>query len=542
MRNTDHPAGSHAPAPRTIQGPQGLLDRILDTPHLAQVVPQLQPEALHRIIQTCGLEDCGEIVVLATPGQLAQVFDLDLWRAGQPGLDEQFDADRFGVWLDVLVESGAAVAAETLAKMEVDLVIAGLAQHVRVFDLAAGVHTQDDVLTCEIGGYGVDARRTDSWNAIVAALLALDAKHQGFFHRVMRGCRSLSSSTPEIDGLDDLLTVPDQVMFTLALHRERRRERQGYATPAQARAFLRMSRTFRFAEDATPPVNPVARAYFRAIESPTAPAADADSTPGRLPAASGAAPTPEDSSDAVAAVVGLLLDAGVLAQPPRALLEGPTDHMSRLARIQAQMQFARDRDPVACSTRIAELAYLANTIVVGCSIQARALASQEALQAAVAVCNLGLENWPSQPLPDDFLVEHDLVSVFQVGWTVLYESVCMYSAERLIEILVGLRSDDRAIQAGLRALRMEMKKHWKVGTPWKAREALDVVTILDMPAWATLLGLIDEFPVIHAGMSASPDSRARAISASAFEFISENSQIASVHDFMQSLPDILRRR
>ena len=252
--------------------------------------------------------------------------------------------------------------------------------------------------------------------------------------------------------------------------------------------------------------------------------------------------TPEDSSDAVAAVVGLLLDAGVLPQPPRALLEGPTDHMSRLARIQAQMQFARDRDPVACSTRIAELAYLANTIVAGCSIQARALASQEALQAAVAVCNLGLENWPSQPLPDDFLVEHDLVSVFQVGWTVLYESVCMYSAERLIEILVGLRSDDRAIQAGLRALRMEMKKHWKAGTPWKAREALDVVTILDMPAWATLLGLIDEFPVIHAGISASRDSRARAISASAFEFISENSQIASVHDFMQSLPDILRRR
>jgi hypothetical protein len=27
-------------------------------------------------------------------------------RAGQAGLDEQFDADRFGVWLEVLVESG----------------------------------------------------------------------------------------------------------------------------------------------------------------------------------------------------------------------------------------------------------------------------------------------------------------------------------------------------------------------------------------------------------------------------------------------------
>ena len=35
-------------------------------------------------------------------------------------------------------------------------------------------------------------------------------------------------------------------------------------------------------------------------------------------------------------------------------------------------------------------------------------------------------------------------------------------------------------------------------------------------------------------------SRTRAVSASAFEFISENSQIASVREFMQSLPETLR--
>ena len=101
------------------------------------VVPRLQPELLHRVIQSCGLEDCGELVALATPDQLARIFDLDLWRAAQPGLDEQFDADRFGVWLEVLVESGATVAAQKLAEMDVDLVIAGLAQHARVFDRAA---------------------------------------------------------------------------------------------------------------------------------------------------------------------------------------------------------------------------------------------------------------------------------------------------------------------------------------------------------------------------------------------------------------------
>ena len=33
-----------------------LLDRILDTPHLAHVIPRLQPELLHRVIQTYGLK------------------------------------------------------------------------------------------------------------------------------------------------------------------------------------------------------------------------------------------------------------------------------------------------------------------------------------------------------------------------------------------------------------------------------------------------------------------------------------------------------
>src|SRR5262245_50753141 len=128
-RPSDKPARHDA-----TDGP-GLLDRILNTPSLQHVIPRLRPDLLHRVIQTCGLEDCGEIVALATPEQLAHIFDLDLWRAAQASRDEQFDAHRFGVWLEVLVESGAA--AQKLAGMDVNLVIAGLAQHALVYDLAA---------------------------------------------------------------------------------------------------------------------------------------------------------------------------------------------------------------------------------------------------------------------------------------------------------------------------------------------------------------------------------------------------------------------
>jgi hypothetical protein len=356
--------------------------------------------------------------------------------------------------------------------------------------------------------------------------------------------------------LDDLLTDREQLMFDLAFDRERRRDKQGYVTPAQARAFLQMSRQCRLGHDTAPPDNPVARAYFRAIEWTTP--ADADRGSRRLPEAPGAPPALENPDAAVAAVVDLLLEMDLLPKQPRALLGGPQGQAPRLARIHAHMQFASDRDSAAFSMRSQELAYLANTIMAGCSIQARRFTAQEASDAAVAVCNLGLEHWPLHRLPaltphgsfvveagtllpDDFLVGHDLVSVFQVGWTVLHDDVSMYAAERLIEILTPLRCADREIQTGLDALRSAMARHWQAGAPWRARDALDVIMTLDMPAWATLLGLIDECPVLHAGIGATGDSRTRSVSASAFEFISERSQIASVRAFMQSLPETLRR-
>ena len=545
------------PARRAATEERHLLDRILNTPRLERVVPRLQPGLLHRIIQICGLEDCGEIVALAAPQQLARIFDLDLWRATQPGRDEQFDADRFGVWLEVLVESGAAAAAQKLAGMDVDLVVAGLAQHLLVYDRAAvtpyetmdgeqadATRAVDDRLASEVGGYALVARRDDSWEAIVEVLMSLDEEHPDYFHQVMRGCRMLSDSEPEVDGLHDLLPVGDQAMFDLAVDREQRREKEGYVMPAQARALLQMSRQLQLGSDAVPLANPLARAYFQAIDENTR--ADFHSESGLLAAGSEVSPASEDTAKAVAAVFDLLHEAGVLEQTPRALLGGSEGHAPRLSRIQACMKFVLDHDQAAYSSRSEELAYLANTLMAGCAIQARPFKAQEALDAALAVCNLGLENWPPQWLPANatapagsFLVDHDVVSIFQVGWAVLYNDVSMYAAEQLIGVLTRMRCDDHEIQTGLDALRVKMVKYWQVGAPWRARDALDVIATLDMPAWTVLLSLIDECPVLHAGVGALRDSRALSIGASDFEFISENSQIASVRGFMQSLPETL---
>jgi hypothetical protein len=546
----------------------GLLDRILSSPDAALVIPRLQPEVLHRVIQTCGLEDCGDLVALATPQQLRRVFDLDLWRASQPGVDEQLDADRFGTWLDVLMESGATIAAQKVAAMDVDLVVAALAQHLRVFDAAAvaAFESADGEMTesprghasdFKIGGYLIEATRTSAWDSIVSLLLALELDHPDYFHRVMRGCLKLSNAGFELDGLDDLLDDRKQDLFDLAVDREQRREQQGYVTPAQARAFLQTARQLQLGAAAPPSANPIAQASFRAIE-PTPPAeAAVNDNAGLLPEASAPGQEPPDVSDQVASIVDILRDAGVLTPQPRALLGGPPGEPPQLARIEAYLQVALDSNPNAYSRTTEELAFLANALVAGCSIQARPFTEREASDAVLAICNLGLENWPQHwrkdrsrsdssdaeardSLAEDFSVDHDLVSVFQVGWTILYNEVCMDASKRLISVVAEMRCSDRDTQSGLNALRIDMTRHWRAGTPWGARDALDVLAILDLPAWAAMLGLIDELPVLHAAINAS-GSGVRSVSATGFTFISDNSQIASIRDFLRSLPDTLSR-
>ncbi len=541
--------------------------RLLDAPHLARLVPHLGSETLHALIRHSGLHACGELVAAATPEQLMSVFDLDVWRQARPGRDAQFDADRFGEWLEMLAETGGSVAARIVATLDERFVIAGLSRYIRVFDLSAiarptsidddepmdsGVTPRQGV-ECELGGYLVSAIRPDAWDAIVALLVALDAGHGDCFHAVMRGCRRLSNSTPEADGLDDLLPMPEQLLHDVAVDREHRQSRQGYITPADARAFLQSARQgTRQRRDGTRSLNPIAAAYFRAADDIAAPADPvAPAMPSRDPEpASAGEPVPETLD----AIVGVLAEAGLLPHRPRALLEGTG---SRLTHIRPLMQYVHETDQDAYFTRSRELAFLANALMAGCSVQSRPLTAQEASDAVVGTCNLGLEHWPARwpgagtgdaastsvpgaSPPDAFLVGHDLVTAFEVGWAVLHEEVSLFVAERLVVTLTDLRCVDAEIQRGVATLRRELVKQRRAGSPWRARDALDVLGTLDMPAWASLAGLLDECPVLPEALTAILEGRTGAVSATSFEFISTTSQIDAVRAFMGKLLDVLR--
>ena len=498
---------------------------------LAQLAPRLQPEQLHRVISAYGLEDCGELVAHATPAQLSRVFDLDLWRPASPGLDEQFDAERFGVWIEVLVEADVELAAEKLSQMPLEQIVAGFAHHARVFDIAAiaayetidGERVEsravDRTPACDIGGYHLVARREDAWDAIVAVLLALDAHHRRRFDELMSALRPLSDSNPERDGLDVLLESGEQMMFDVGAERQERRTKQGFASPADARAFLKMSRNVR--PGAVPPPNPLARAYFRAVDS--SPALDERD-----------APNAETDND----VMELLTEAGVLPQQaPYGLLTGADDQSSgRLAEMHRYMRRVFERSPAAYEERHADLAYLANVLIAGCSIQSRPFTAKEASDAAAAICNLGLTK---SPLPEDYLAGRDLVSIFQIGWTALHEEVAMFAARTLIDVVRRMRCADKDIQRELNALRVAMSRQVKAGTPWLAEPSLDAISMLDQPAWAALAALIAECPVIHDALTASLTARAESINPHAFTFIACTADLARVREFMALLPDRL---
>ena len=248
---------------------------------------------------------------------------------------------------------------------------------------------------CEVGGYIVRARRADAWDAIVALLVALDAEHGSSFHAVMQGCRRLSNSRPEIDGLDDLLLAPEQHLHDVTIERERRRSQQGYATPADARAFLEMARQpthTRSGASMTGSIGP--NPIVSGILSSDGRSVGTATTRARRHRTTRTRPT---SREALEAVLELLTEAGLMPARPRALLEAADadPQAARLTHLRRLMAYVRDTHETAYFTRSRELAFLANTLLAGCSVQSRPFTPQEASDAAAGICNLGLDSWPA---------------------------------------------------------------------------------------------------------------------------------------------------
>jgi hypothetical protein len=535
------------------------ISEFLDSSELAETVPLLRPETLHLLIRHHGLAACTGLVAAATPRQLNAVLDIDLWQPAHAGEDDKLDVQRFGEWLETLCEAGAPVAAAAVAAMDTDMVAAALSAYIRVMDSATLAPSSEDGewtdvaslggLTLEVGGYVVVARAHDAWDAIVSLLVALAEEHPRGFRSVMRGCRRLSNSVPEVDGLDDLLMAPEQLLHDLAVNRLHRRSHKGYVAPADARAFLQLARQRGMVPVRAPgDVNPIAAAYLKPEEEEDQ---EQEQAPQETVTVDRDPPHgARERAEQIEAAAAALSNVEAALNRPRALPGSSSPEPPRLASIHALLQSARDAGHFAFAAHERELAFLANALAAGCPIVGRTLTNQEASEAVLATCNLGLEHRLERPQTSSSSAaamhgadsaDRDLVSVFEAGWAVLHRQVSMFVAEQLIATLAATHSHDTAIQEDLQALKRELEREWRNGTPWKAGHALEVIAILDQPIWVSLIGVFSECPVIPAALSATVERRTGAISASAFEFISTSSQIRQVQAFMLGLGELLVR-
>lgn len=479
-------------------GTRSLLYRILESPEQVSALQHLPPPTLARLIHHVGLEDAGELVALATTQQLARIFDEDLWRSTRPGKEEHFDAERFGLWLEVLLEMGPERAAARLAEMDEDFVTFALSGQVLVLDLDAltmnrlrSTEGRDDEalvdkalessLSHELDRFLLISRRPESWDAVLAVLVALDESHHEFLVRLLeRCCHHASEYIEDNGGLYAVLTTAEQLETDVAQAREERREREGFVAPTDAAAFLGLARSGRVGDD------PITRGYARAWR--------------------GATPTPPPDREGATPLLHLLQEAEVLTtQPPTALLgtggdAGTHDMATTLREALAGLQ---DESPEALSRCMQELGYLSNILVSGCGHSGRALRALEAAQVAIATCNLGMEEHPEAALAHE-----GLVPAFGRGWRVLHEDVVMWSARAFEAALARRVPAGRGDAARVRA---ELARDIAAGRPWASRKRwVHLAPFLSKAAFAAMRELVDECPAFNGAFLATREQVERA--------------------------------
>lgn len=227
------------------------LQRLLKDPQLPEKVSTMSSGELMRIIQDVGLEDSGEVIALASTKQIELLFDVDLWRAKEPGADDVFDPERFGTWLEVLLELGGKKAAEKISEMDEDFLVLAFSSLAWVAELdwvQEGCEldsrldkAMESSLSHEIENFVLFSRNHRVWDALITLVSELETYHYSFLSRLLSRCSALLVDQADDEGgLYKVLTAENQLIDDVAFEREKRREAQGYVVPANARAFLKL--------------------------------------------------------------------------------------------------------------------------------------------------------------------------------------------------------------------------------------------------------------------------------------------------------------
>ncbi len=366
-----------------------LLRHVLERPEIVREVRELRPTELGKLIDFVGLEGAGELVALATTAQLERVFDEDLWTSARPGDDPDFDAKRFAVWLEVLLEAGEEAVVRRLLELPQDFVTLAVARSMLVVDIdALGVALSNDADELEPIEKALESLAYEEWEEfrliardqgvfelLVSVLMALDREHHGYLRKILERCAAMSQEFIAYNGgLYDVLTSDEMLEVDARSVRDDRRAAAGHVAPSDAKSFLELSRHGDAAAR-----DPVTRAYFRDLVRQDEPAAQ-QSELARLLAKATSGETPRRTHGG---------ERGSRKRP--AASTTTTIVTAAPSRLETALRELRDSSPAAYAERMEELAYLANVLVAAHAPNGRRLRPIEALELAVATCERGLD-------------------------------------------------------------------------------------------------------------------------------------------------------
>ncbi len=399
----------------------GLMRSLLEAPGLSKAIRALPPEALGRLIDTVGLEDCGEIIALASTEQLLRVFDEELWKNERPGAEEEFDDERFVLWLEILTEAGEIALAERLAELPEDLVFLAFSRRMLVLnldDLAAAANPDEEdvtdkvlesALSHEFDEYGIVGLGERGWDTILTALIALDDRQPDLLRRILSHCCYASSEVIEENGgLYNVLTAEEMLFEDAAADRADRRAAKGHVAPSDAAAFLRLAEVTDLSaiiddEDQ----DPVTRAYFREI------AEVKDSRNADLA-------RNENGNNTIAGRLGRQLKEAGVWPPPTPLLSETEAAPTVSDRLRAALLALAETRPDRHDRRMRELAYLANLFLAGRGSAYSPIRPLDAAREVLDVCAEGLafligRKQERRP-PEVLLADTGADKLFRIGW------------------------------------------------------------------------------------------------------------------------------
>ena len=425
--------------------PVRLLQHIVEDPALVAAVRELPAPVLGTLIDRIGLEDAGELVALASTEQLARVFDEDLWTSERAGEDPRFDPARFATWLEIMLEAGEAAVVQRICELPLDFVILCVQRLVLVIDvdaLAAPVSEAGDdgdliekaLDSCpyeEWEAFRLIARDATVWDAILTTLLALDREHHDLLRQILERCCLLSSEyIADNGGLYEVLTSDEMLEGDVRADRDDRRAAQGYVAPSDARAFLELARAGQGAEAER---DPITRAYFRELSpryhEPASGSAGASRLLRLLEKVESAEPD-------VPAAPRLAARARKRARGQELATRGGQRVLD------AALAELREQHPAEYARRLEEIGYLANVLISGREQRGRRLRPVDALEVAVATCDLGLREALAAGAGVEggalLLRRTPLDQLFRSGWRLLHTERDGESELDRVKALVGV--------------------------------------------------------------------------------------------------------